>query len=551
MAQTRGIVSALIDRSLGWLYGLPPERCGYSAEAVTIPLKDGTILAADIYKPIGIDPLGTILVQCPYGRGLFPSLGNARIFTPRGYQVLLVSCRGTFGSTGDFNGGVSQPQDGQEVVAWMRLQPWYTGKFATIGASYLSYAQWALLRDPPQDQIAAVMSVSAHDFGISSWGSGSFSLLSRLAWTNLIVHQESVGLLGRIRIMKNTDVAPLMDSLPLQERIDAYFGTKAPWLSHALSHPDITDPSWSQLRQTEALEKVNIPILLTSTWQDVFLDQTMQQYQRLRERGCNVALTIAPGTHMDSQSAKALGESFLWLEKYLAGKEEVERKHPVQIYVGGPVPRWLELPSWPPATISSEFYLDSSNTLVGAQPSEESSSSFTFDPAAPTPTLGGPLMSAGGVVEDSALGTRDDTLVFTTEPLKEPLEILGRPVVKLEHSTDLPYADIFVRLSQVDANGKSYNVTERFIRLPEKRDSRTVEVQMRHAAYQFPAGTRLRLLIAGGSHPQFVRNLGSAEPVATGTTLYSVKHTVHHGGQSVSSLVLPVSSLSAVGMQEE
>ncbi|KAH7120570.1 galactose-binding domain-like protein [Dactylonectria macrodidyma] len=545
MALSRGIVDTLIDRSIGWLYGLPPERCGYSREAVTIPLKDGAILAADIYKPIGVYALGTILVQCPYGRGLFHSLGNARIFTPRGYQVLFVSCRGTFGSTGDFNGGISQPQDGQEIVTWMRLQSWYTGEFATIGASYLGFAQWALLRDPLHDHVAAVMSVTSHDFALNSWGSGSFTLLGRLTWTNLIVHQEGAGLLQRIKIMKNVGMAPLMDSLPLQEAIDAYFGTKAPWLSHALSHPDITDPSWANLRHNEALEKTNIPILLTTTWQDFSLDQTMQQYQRLRERGRNVAMTIGPGTHMDSQSAKAVGDSFEWLEKHLAGKHAVQRKHPVQVQVGGSVPRWLDLPSWPPATTSSEFYLDHGDALVESQPSEESSSSFTFDPAAPTPTLGGPLMNAGGIVEDSALGVREDTLVFTTEPLKESLEILGQPVVKLEHSTDLPYADLFVRLSQVDANGKSYNVTERFIRLPEKRDSRTVEIQLRQTAYRFAAGARLRLLVGGGSHPQFARNLGSGEPVATGTTLCSVNHTVYYGGQAVSSLVLPVSSLSA------
>ncbi|KAF7556306.1 hypothetical protein G7Z17_g1501 [Cylindrodendrum hubeiense] len=424
MAQNRGITNSAVDRSIGWLFGLPPEQCSYSWEAVTIPLKDGAILAADFYKPIGMDPIGTILVQCPYGRSILMAIGNARIFTPRGYQVLFVSCRGTFGSTGVFDGGGSQAEDGQEVVAWMRNQPWYTGTFATIGASYLGYTQWALLREPPEDMVAAIISVGAHDLAMNNWGTGSFSLQQRLYWSDLIVHQETAGLMERIQMMKNTRLSSLMDSVPLQDQIDAYFGQNAPWLNQALDHPDVTDPSWSCMRHTEALEKANIPILLLSGWHDVFLSQTMEQYQRLHERGCNVALSVGPGTHMDIQNGKTVCETFAWLNKYLARKQDIERKYPVEVSVGGSAQRWLELPSWPPSTVPSEFYLGSGGALENSVPSKEASSSFTFDPVAPTPTLGGPLMSGGGSIDDTQLGARDDTLVFETEPLKEPLLIL-------------------------------------------------------------------------------------------------------------------------------
>ncbi|KAM5355065.1 hypothetical protein ACJ41O_001711 [Fusarium nematophilum] len=537
----RGILDTGLDRLTGWLVGLPPERCSYSREAVTIPLPDGTKLAADLYKPVGIAALGTILVQCPYGRSIFMSSGNARIFTPRGYQVLLVSCRGTFGSTGEFDGGLSQREDGHAVVKWMRDQPWYTGTFATLGASYMGCVQWALLTEPPEDMVAAIISVGLHDVAKANWGTGSFQLLQRLSWSDLIVNQETAGLVERIKMMNNTRLAPLMNSVPLQEQINAHFGGKTPWLTHALGHPDISDPSWSLLRHTEALEKADIPILLISGWHDIFFDQTMEQYERLHERGCNVALTVGPWTHMDVQNRETVADTFAWLEKYVAGKKDVERKAPVKVCVGGSDQRWRELPSWPPATVSSEYYLGSGGVLGHSKPSEEASSSFTYDPAAPTPTLGGPLMISGGSIDDTALGARDDTLVFTTQSLDQPVEVLGQPLVRLKHSTDRPYADLFVRLSQVDTNDKSRNITEGFVRLPEKRDGRSVTVEMRHTAYNFPVGARIRLLIAGGSHPQYARNLGSGEPLATGTTFCSVRHTVYHGVQEVSSLLLPVS----------
>ncbi|KAJ4312048.1 hypothetical protein N0V84_010120 [Fusarium piperis] len=543
MAQRRGIIDTVLDRSIGWLLGLPSERCSYTREPLTIPMTGGAILAADLYKPVGMEPLGTILAQCPYGRGIFMAAGNARIFAPRGYQILLVSCRGTFGSTGDFNGGFCQLQDGQEIVSWTRKQPWYTGTFATIGASFMGYAQWALLRDPPKDMVAAIITIGPHDFAESNWGTGALRLQQRLSWTDLIVHQETATISDRLKMMGNARIAPMMNATPLQEHVNAYFGDKAPWLTHSLTHPDIMDPSWAPQRHAEALEKADIPILLISGWHDVFLDQTMRQYQRLHERGCNVALSVGPGAHMDVQNGDSNRDTLVWLEKYLAGKKDVERKSPVKVCVGSPGQRWLELPSWPPSTTPLDYYLHSGGVLESSTPSEEASSSFTFNPEDPTPTIGGPLLTGGGSADDTALATRDDTLVFTTEVLKEAVEVLGQPVVKLEHSTDRPYADLFVRLSEVNAKGKSHNVTEAFARLPVDRDSRLVTIPLRDTAHNFPVGSRIRLLIAGGSHPQFARNYGSGEPLATGTTLVSVKHTVYHGTQGVSSLMLPVGSV--------
>ncbi|KAL2671413.1 hypothetical protein Neosp_013999 [[Neocosmospora] mangrovei] len=546
MAQNRGIINAILDRSIGWLLGLPSERCDYTTELVSIPLKDGAILAADLYKPDGMEPLGTILAQCPYGRGIFMAAGNARIFAPRGYQILLVSCRGTFGSTGDFNGGFSQLEDGQEVVSWMREQPWYTGTFATIGASFMGYAQWALLRDPPKDMVAAVITAGPHDFAESNWGTGAFRLQQRLSWADLIVHQETATISDRLKMMGTTRIDPMMNATPLQEHVDAYFGDKAPWLTHSLTHPDITDPSWASQRHGEALEKANIPILLISGWHDVFLDQTMHQYQRLVERGCNVALTIGPGAHMDVQNGDSNRDTLVWLDKYLAGKEDVERTTPVRACLGSPGQGWLGLPIWPQHlsthTTPSEFYLHPNGVLKSSEPSEEATSSFTFNPEDPTPTVGGPLLTGGGSVDDTALATRDDTLVFETKVWEKGMIIAGRPVVKLEHSTDRPYADLFVRLSEVNAKGRSRNVTEAFIRLPVERNSRSVTIPMRHTAHQFLPGSRIRLLIAGGSHPQFARNYGSGEPLATGTTLIPVKHTVYHGTQGISSIELPTMS---------
>jgi putative CocE/NonD family hydrolase len=166
---------------------------------------------------------------------------------------------------------------------------------------------------------------------------------------------------------------------------------------------------------------------------------------------------------------------------------------------------------------------------------------FTFDPADPTPTVGGRLLSPqGGYRDDSSLALRGDVADFTGEPLPEDIYVLGTPAVELEHASDNPNCDVFVRLSEVDANGMSHNVSDGFRRLvPGTPGSpTTVRLELDAVAHRFSAGSRVRVLVAGGSHPRFARNLGTGEPVDTGTRMRPATHVIHHGGGS--KVVLPV-----------
>jgi uncharacterized protein len=67
-----------------------------------------------------------------------------------------------------------------------------------------------------------------------------------------------------------------------------------------LTTTDAEDPLWQPIRLGQALERVNVPILLQEGWQDRFVDQMIEQYERLRRRGVDVGLTIGPWTHANS-----------------------------------------------------------------------------------------------------------------------------------------------------------------------------------------------------------------------------------------------------------
>ena len=127
-------------------------------------------------------------------------------------------------------------------------------------------------------------------------------------------------------------------------------------------------------------------------------------------------------------------------------------------------------------------------------------------------------------------------LTFTGDTLSQDLYVVGNPVLELAHSCYNPHNDLFVRVSEVDAKGRSRNVSDGYLR--GTTESGTITIVLDAVAHKFRAGSRIRVLIAGGSHPRFARNLGTGEPLRTGTRLRPATHTVHLG-DGASRLRLP------------
>ncbi|WP_027943646.1 CocE/NonD family hydrolase [Amycolatopsis taiwanensis] len=100
-----------------------------------------------------------------------------------GYHLLLVRCRGTFGSGGTWQPWRHEIDDGADTVAWLRTQPWFDGQLARAGNSYLGWTQWALLMEPPPELVAAVIQTAPHDFSQSAYFGGAFDLSDWLDWS--------------------------------------------------------------------------------------------------------------------------------------------------------------------------------------------------------------------------------------------------------------------------------------------------------------------------------------------------------------------------------
>jgi predicted acyl esterase len=99
-------------------------------------------------------------------------------------------------------------------------------------------------------------------------------------------------------------------------------------------------------------------------------------------------------------------------------------------------------------------------------------------------------------------------------------------VLELAHSSDNPHADLFARLSEVKSDGSSQNVSEGFVRLDPRSSGDSIRLELDAIAHRFSAGNRIRLVIAGGSHPRWERNLGTDGDPATSSAMTPSKRTI-------------------------
>jgi len=254
----------------------------------------------------------------------------------------------------------------------------------------------------------------------------------------------------------------------------------------------------------------------------------MTQYRTLREHGADVALVVGPWTHGEGGGV-ATRESLDWL----SGSR---RAHPVRIFVTGDG-GWRDLPDWPPASTDVTLYPHPVSVLADTPPADGASLRFVFDPADPTPTIGGRLLvgAAAGYRDDIAIAERADVLTSTGPELDSALEVIGVPYVELAHTTDTPSADVAVRISDVDPDGRSRNVSDGYLRIGPKRSS-PVRIDLDPIAHRFRPAHRIRLTVAGCSFPRFARNLGTGESVVSGTEFVRSTHVLDCAG---SRLVLP------------
>jgi hypothetical protein len=210
---------------------------------------------------------------------------------------------------------------------------------------------------------------------------------------------------------------------------------------------------------------------------------------------------------------------------------------------------WSELDDFPPPARQTRYYLHAQGGLTTDPPGGTSPpDGYRYDPANPTPALGGALLAlkGAGPQDNGPLEARPDVLCYTTPPLTREVEVIGPVRLELFARSSLPYTDFFGRLCDVHPDGRSINVCDGLFRVEPGRaevgpdQCLRIEIDMWATAHLFHRGHRLCLQISSGAHPRWSRNLGTGEALASGVTLAVAEQTVYHDEARPSALVLPV-----------
>lgn len=555
--RVRRVAGSVVDRVV--LPGAPRRTHAVDIERdIAVEMSDGVILLGDLHLPVGGDPaMPTALVRSPYGRtGLF-ALITAGALAARGIPAFIQSCRGTFGSGGTFTPMFDEQRDGVDTIRWLRRQDWFTGRLLTFGMSYLGFVQWAVAghlerTDAELAPDALCLNVTMPALGPVAWHEGAFGLRLALLWTSVVHHQERRFAIVR-QLLLDRQLRDAYDRLPLAEGDTAAVDETVPFYQDWLRHEAIDDPYWAPVDHTDTVSDVTAPVSMVSGWYDILLPLQMDSYARLVAAGNPPDLTIGPWGHPDPRGTGTAVRDAISLVDERFGSGTRRRRSPVRIFVTG-LDEWRDLPVWPPPAVEVAHHLQPAGGFTEAAADAAEPSRFRYDPADPTPAVGGPhLVGLNRPVDNRELEARPDVLSFTGAVLDGPVDVIGHPTATIHLRSDRPSADVFVRICDVHPDGRSYNVTDGIRRIgspgtrptdpePDADGIVAVEVRLWPTAHRFRAGHRLRIQVSSGAHPRFARNTGTGEPAATDGELHVAHQEVFHDRDHPSVVHLPIVS---------
>jgi putative CocE/NonD family hydrolase len=258
-----------------------------------------------------------------------------------------------------------------------------------------------------------------------------------------------------------------------------------------------------------------------------------------------------------------------WFDYWLKGEpkqtHDAVANPPARIFIMG-ANRWRDEQEWPLSRAHpTPFYLSSggrANTLNGdgrlqrSAPGKQKPDQFVYDPKNPVPTEGGavccnPKVLPWGPRDQRAVEARPDVLVYTSAPLKRPMEVTGPIRVVLYVSTSQPDTDFTAKLVDVFPSGEARNLTDGILRLRYRESLEKPMLARPGEVYpimidagvtsnQFAKGHRIRLEISSSNFPRFDRNPNTGRPVADEKQLRRAAQTVSHERGCASHVILPV-----------
>ena len=546
---------------------------------ITVPMRDGTALKADIYWPSTDDGPWPVLVQrTPYDKRSWITTGILDVLSAvqRGYIVVQQDTRGRYGSEGEWLPWAHEQRDGFDTVEWASKLPGSNGKVGMFGGSYTGNTQWSAALAQAPGLTAIAPQVTWHDpdnglffrggaieLGLNGWWSMTQSLtqLPKTIKSPTELTEAFVAMVNDHDMLTPRGYWEL-PAAPLPSI--ARTGLPDIGVQRAIEQPDTAD----ECRIANHGDKVKVPSLNIAGWYDVFQQGSLDNYVEMRRQGLTARLIVGPWEHLSvfGQGGGQTGEvnfgigsvappapgivtltdvQLEWFDHYLRGEPATNaHRSGVKIFVMG-VNQWRDEEDWPLQRRSdTALYLGQHEDLSFDAPTGvESYSQYTYDPAEPTPTTGGAQILASeftrGPKDQSSVEERADVLVFSTPPLERDLEVTGRVRATLFASTDGPSTDWVVRLCDVDERGVSHNIVDGIFRATtEAGRVDEYEIDLWSTSIVFKAGHQIRVQIASSNFPRWDRNLNTGADRGA-TEMRPANQKIYHDAERRSHVVLP------------
>ncbi len=588
---------------------------GRFEENLMVPMRDGVRLATDIYRPSrgGVpleERLPVLLQRTPYGKTGSSLVESALSFAANGYVVALQDVRGTYASEGVFTKYIGEGQDGYDTIEYLAKLPYSNGKVGMWGTSYAAHVQAnaAKLSPPALATIVLNMGGMSNGWDHKVRNHGAFEL-QQLTWAFRQLEVESDDPLVKEHLARSP-IESWLEALPLRKGLNPL--SIAPnfedYILEMATHGDYDDDYWKHRDvnwQEHYDATLDIPMIHISGWYDSYAGGTLQNFVELSKRKTSpVHLLMGPWTHGGNTRSYAGDVEFgpdaarrdfprefhlRWFDRFLKGAAGAAPERIALFVMGGGDGhkdengrlvhggRWITLSSWPPPeATTTRYYFHGDGSLGRDAPTErESSTTYTFDPRDPVPTMGGAFSSTSPVFEPGAyhqeeregiygakppylpLGARPDVVVFQTEPLAKDVEVVGGIEVELHASSTAVDTDFTVKLVDVYPpssdfpSGFEMNLTDGILRAryrngPERQQLMTPGETYRMKLEPFPTanlfkkGHRIRVDVSSSNFPRFDVNPNTGEPLGMNRRMERADNTLYHDALRPSHVVLPI-----------
>ncbi len=547
---------------------------GFPAVLIFTPYYRRFRLAAD--APAGVEPSPN-------------SAAYRQTFVPRGFALVVVDVRGTGASFGcrDSFRSPAERVDYAEVIEWVAAQNWCDGRLGATGISYLGAAcDFAAASGHPALKAIAPISAVWDTYSDHFYPGGI--LLSDLAtgYGRIMeaLDQDRREDLRRYYYFAEPSFegpAPVDDDaegVQLAEAIAEHaanvqmpdFLREFQFRDSALAHdPEFTSDSFSPHAVSAGFHD-DLAVLAISGWLDgAYMNGAISRFLSIGTDKRSLLLgpwdhgarcNASPFRRLALPEFPVLGAILRFFDEHVLGMDTGLRREAPVHYHTMRAEAWKSAPDWPPTRQDRTLFLGASGDLAQA-PGVEQAVAYLADYRCGTGlnTRYGRLQIRD--VQDYYPDWDEkpgNYLRFRSEPLEAALAVAGHPLLNLDFASDQADACLFAYLEDIAPDGSSHYVTEGSLRALHRAvsapsstyrttwpyraftraearplvpgESVQIDFALLPVAWEFPAGHRIGLSIAGADRDNF-----ALWPYGR-----PGNWTIRTGGAYRSSLTLPV-----------